>query len=411
MTALRMDKFDWRRRLALLSGFAALLGACGDDSATTAPPNFVINPPPGGGGAPVAVTFTSGLVNPWGMAFLPDARILVTERVGNMRIVSADGKLVSAPLTGVPAVHAVGQGGLLDVAIDPEFDFVTTPWVYWTYAEDGAGGVSGTAVARGRLDVAGNALTNVEVIFRQSPKVTGDGHYGSRLVFVNDANKTLLLTLGERQTDDPANPTNQNAQNPGKHLGKVVRINRDGTVPTDNPFVNVQGYLPEIYSLGHRNPQGAARHPTTGELWLNEHGPQGGDEINRVLAGKNYGWPLRSYGCPYGSTPGPGCQVNGGIHSPNYEEPVSYWVPTSIAPSGMMFYTGTGFPEWQGSLFIGALAGQALWRVTLAGNSETGRQALFTSLGERIRDVRQGPDGWIYLLTDSANGRIVRIER
>jgi glucose/arabinose dehydrogenase len=406
-----MDRIDIERRVALLFGAAALLGACGD-SGTSTPPNFVPNPspPPPGGGAPFAETFTSGLVRPWGMAFLPDARILVTERDGNMRLVSADGQTVSAPLTGLPAVYVSGQGGLLDVAIDPEF--TTTPWVYWTYAE-GDNNLSGTAVARGKLHVAGNALTDVQVIFRQSPKVAGDGHYGSRLVFANDVNKTLFVMLGEREQDDPALPTKANAQNPGKHLGKVVRINRDGTVPADNPFVGVDGYLQEIYSLGHRNPQGAALHPTTGELWLNEHGPQGGDEVNRVLRGKNYGWPLVSYGCPYNSPPGPGCQVNGGIHTPDFEEPVSYWVPTSIAPSGMMFYTGTRFTDlgWQGSVFIGALAGQALWRVALSGNSETGREALFTDLNERIRDVRQGPDGWIYLLTDNADGRIVRIRR
>jgi aldose sugar dehydrogenase len=406
VTAWRMDKFDIERRVALLFGVTALLGACGGDSATTTPPNFSPNPSPGGGGTPFAVTFTSGLVNPWGMAFLPDNRILVTERGGNMRLVSADGLTVSAPLAGLPAVYVSGQGGLLDVAIDP--DFATTPWVYWTYAE-GDSSLSGTAVARGTLDIAGNALTGVQVIFRQSPKVAGDGHYGSRLAFAVD--KTLFVTLGERQTDDPANPTSQNAQNPGKHLGKVVRINRDGSVPLDNPFVGVAGYLPEIYSLGHRNPQGAALHPTTGELWLNEHGPQGGDEVNRVLIGKNYGWPLVSYGCPYGSPVGTACAVGLGIHQPTYEEPLTYWVPTSIAPSGMMFYTGTGFPEWQGSLFVGALAGQALWRLPLVGNSVNGREELFTDLNERIRDVRQGPDGWIYLLTDNADGRIVRIQR
>jgi glucose/arabinose dehydrogenase len=337
------------------------------------------------------------------MAFLPDGRILVTERGGTMRIVSASGSSLGAAMAGVPAVHAAGQGGLLDVAIDP--DFATSPWVYFSYSEDGSGG-SGTAVGRGQLN--GNALTNVQVIFQQSPKVGGDGHYGSRLVFASD--KTLFVTLGERQTDDPANPTNANAQNLAKHLGKVIRINRDGTVPGDNPFVTTSGALPQIYSYGHRNPQGAALHPQTGELWLNEHGPQGGDEINRVLPGRNYGWPLRSYGCPYGSPVGTACQVNGGTHAPNYEEPSAYWVPTSTAPSGMMFYSGSGFPEWQGSLFVGALAGTGIWRFPVSGNTLGAREQLFTSLG-RIRDVRQGPDGWIYLLTDSASGRIVRVQR
>jgi aldose sugar dehydrogenase len=339
------------------------------------------------------------------MAFLPDGRILVTERAGAMRIVSADGSTLSAPLGGVPAVHAAGQGGLLDVAIDP--DFATTPWVYFSYAEAGSGG-SGTAVARGQL--SGNALVNVAVIFRQSPKLdSSSNHYGSRLVFAND--KTLFVTLGERATDNPSSPNADNAQHLGKHLGKVVRIQRDGSVPANNPFVSTAGALPQIYSFGHRNPQGAALNPVSGELWLSEHGPQGGDEINRVLPGANYGWPLRSYGCQYGAPVGTGCQVNGGAHAPAYEEPKATWIPTSTAPSGMLFYTGSRFPEWQGSLFVGALSGRSLWRFPVGGNTLGNREQLFASLGERIRDVRQGPDGWIYLLTDSSSGRIVRIER
>jgi aldose sugar dehydrogenase len=393
-----------RRRLMAGLAAAVLLSACGGDDGPRAPPLPVGPTPPGGGGiAPRAVTVTSGLEHPWGLAFLPDGRMLVTERPGRMRIVSADGAQ-SDPLTGVPAVHAAGQGGLLDVAIDP--DFATTPWVYWSYAEDGAGG-SGTAVARGLLN--GTTLDNVQVIFRQLPKLGGDIHYGSRLVFAND--KTLFVTLGERGTDDPGAPTPDNAQNVLKHLGKVVRINRDGSVPIDNPYFGAANALPQIYSFGHRNPQGAALNPNSGELWLNEHGPQGGDEINRVRAGLNYGWPLKSYGCPYGQPPGLQCQVGGGTHVPNYEEPLDYWVPLSTAPSGMMFYTGTQFPEWQNSVFVGALAGMSLWRFPLIGNAVGAREQLFANLGERIRDVRQGPDGFIYLLTDSANGRIVRIER
>jgi glucose/arabinose dehydrogenase len=229
------------------------------------------------------------------------------------------------------------------------------------------------------------------------------------LVFAGD--KTLYVALGERETDDPAAPTADNAQNLGKHLGKVVRINRDGTVPPTNPYIGVAGARPEIFSLGHRNPQGAALHPGTGELWVAEHGPQGGDEINRVLAQHNYGWPLRSYGCPYGSPVGPGCQVGGGVHLPNFDEPLQTWVPTSTAPSGLMFYTGTRFPEWQNSVFTGSLVDRLLWRLPLQGNALGAREPLFADLAERIRDVRQGPDGWIYLLTDSANGRIVRIQR
>jgi len=394
-----------RRRHVLALAVTVWLAACGGEAGPKAPPLPVgPTPPSGSGTAPKAVTFASGLVNPWGLAFLPDGRVLVTERPGRMRIVGTDGAL-SAPLSGVPAVHAVGQGGLLDVAIDP--DFAVTPWVYFSYAEDGAAGTSGTAVARGQLN--GTSLDSVEVIFRQQPKVAGsDIHYGSRLVFASD--KTLFVTLGERGTDDPSAPTPDNAQSLAKHLGKVVRINRDGTVPSDNPYVGIAGVMPEIWSIGHRNPQGAALNPVTGELWLDEHGPQGGDEVNRIQPTHNYGWPLRSYGCPYGSPVGTACAVGGGTHFPNFDEPLYYWVPISTAPSGMMFYTGSQFPQWQGSVFIGALAGMTLWRFPVIGNSVGAPEALFGSLGERIRDVRQGPDGLIYLLTDNADGRIVRIE-
>jgi glucose/arabinose dehydrogenase len=253
----------------------------------------------------------------------------------------------------------------------------------------------------------GSTLQDVAVIFRQMPKLPGDAHFGSRLAF--RADRTLFVTLGERQRDDPSNPGMQYAQNVASHLGKVVRIQRDGSLPPDNPNLGIGGAQPEIWSLGHRNPQGAAIHPGTGELWLSEHGPQGGDEINRVVAGGNYGWPIRSYGCPYGAPVGDACRVGGGTHAPTYVEPVSYWVPTSIAPSGLMFYTGDRFPEWQGNAFVGALAGQALWRVALNGNTEVARERLFAGLGERIRCVRQGPDGWIYLLTDG--GKLIRIER
>jgi glucose/arabinose dehydrogenase len=330
------------------------------------------------------------------MAFLPDGRILVTLKGGSLVIVGADGKSVSAPLSGVPAVNASGQGGLLDVALDP--DFASTPWVYLSYSESGTGG-SGTAVARGRL--VGNALLDTAVIFRQSPKVSGDGHFGSRLVFRND--KTLFVTLGERQQGSPA-------QDLGKHLGKVVRINRDGTVPAGNPSLGT-GAQPEIWSYGHRNPQGAALHPDTGELWQSEHGPQGGDEINISRAGSNYGWPNVSYGCNYGDPVGDACRIGGGTHAPGYVEPLATWTPTSVAPSGLAFYTGSMFPEWQGNLFMGSLAGTALWRLTLSGNSVTARERLFASLGERIRDVRQGSDGALYLLTDGSGGRILRVAR
>ncbi len=336
------------------------------------------------------------------MAFLPDRRMLVTLKGGSLVIISADGSTVT-PVSGVPAVNSNGQGGLLDVAVDP--DFATTPWVYFSYSENGSGG-SGTAVARAQL--SGNTLQAPTVIFRQQPKVSGDGHYGSRLVFRND--KTLFVTLGERQQGSPA-------QDLGKTLGKVVRIHRDGSIPTDNPSLGA-GALPGIWSLGHRNPQGAALHPTTGELWQSEHGPQGGDEINISRAGQNYGWPNVSYGCnygdPYTGDDNTGCRIGGtgGVHAPTYVEPLTYWVPVSQAPAGLAFYTGSLVPEWQGNLFMGALAGNGVWRLTLSGNTIVAREKLaFAELATRVRDVRQGPDGALYALTDGSGGRIVRIAR
>jgi len=360
-------------------------------------------------------TLTSSLSSPWGMAFLPDGRILVTQRGGSLLILAADGKSVQATVTGVPAVSAAGQGGLLDVVLDPDFE--SDPWIYWTFSETGTGaeaGLKGTAVARGRL--VGTALQNVSVIYRQVPKVAGDGHFGSRLAFRGD--KTLFVTLGERQQDTPGQTTGSRAQDLTMTLGKVVRINRDGTIPTNNPAI--AGARPEIWSLGHRNPQGGAMRPGTDDFWLTEHGAEGGDELNRVVAGGNYGWPVVSYGCNYGQTNYPACRAGGGTHAPAYVEPVSYWVqesptapaPSSIAPAGLHFYTGSGFPEWQGHAFLGALAGTALWRVELSGNTEVAREMIrgpSNSLNERIRDVSQGPDGWIYVLTDS--GKLIRVSR
>ena len=347
-------------------------------------------PAPSPSGPPIATNFTGALAEPWGLAFLPDGRILVTQKGGSLVIVSANGQTVGAPVSGVPAVVASGQGGLLDVALDP--DFGTDPWVYLTFSEAGAGG-TGTAVFRARL--VGNALVGGAVIFQQSPKVSGDAHFGSRLVFRGD--NTLFVTLGERQQGSPA-------QDLTSHLGKVVRINRDGSVPSDNPGLGA-GALPELWSYGHRNPQGAALHPSTGELWMTEHGPQGGDEVNISRAGGNYGWPIKSYGCNYNDPIGSACRIGGGTHAPTYVEPLTFWEPTSIAPSGMCFYTGSMFPEWQGNLFVGALAGQALWRLTLSGDTVAAREALFP--GSRVRAVKQGPDGALYMLTD----RIVRIAR
>ena len=332
---------------------------------------------------------TDALQAPWGMAFLPDKRILVTQKAGTMVLLNPAGTVIETVINGLPPVSSAGQGGLLDVALDPEF--AADPWIYWTYAEPGTGseaGLIGTAVARGRL--TGDTLQDIAVIYRQVPKVSGTGHYGSRLAFRGD--NTLFVTLGERQLGSPA-------QDLSTTLGKVIRINRDGTIPSGNP--GLTGGRPEIWSYGHRNPQGAAIRPGTDELWINEHGPQGGDELNRISAGGNYGWPLVSYGCNYGDPIGDACRIGGGLHAPLYVEPISYWVPVSIAPAGLLFYTGSGFPQWQGHVILGALAGQALWRVQLEGNREVARKQLFAGLGERIRDVEQGPDGWIYLLTDS----------
>jgi glucose/arabinose dehydrogenase len=340
------------------------------------------------------------------MVFLPDGRMLITQKGGSMVVLSADGATKSPPLAGVPAVMSAGQGGLLDVVLDPDFSTPGQNWVYFSYSETGTGG-SGTAVNRGRLDLANGQLLDVSTtpLFRQQPRYSVEGHFGSRLVF--RADKTLFITLGERQQNSPA-------QDLASPLGKVMRINRDGSIPTDNPNMGA-GAHPGIWSYGHRNPQGAALHPTTGELWELEHGPQGGDELNIARAGQNYGWPNVSYGCNYGDSHS-GCEIGGGVHAPQYTEPVSRWpapgTPTpniSIAPSGFIFYTGSGFPEWQGNVLLGALAGEALWRVVLNGNAEFSREQLFHDLRERIRCVRQGPDGWLYFLTDS--GRLYRVDR
>ncbi|WP_457331579.1 PQQ-dependent sugar dehydrogenase [Rhizobacter sp. P5_C2] len=340
------------------------------------------------------VPVASGLQNPWGLAFLPDGRMLVTERPGRMRIVAADGRL-GEPLQGLPAVDARSQGGLLDVALDPKF--ASNGLVYWSYAEAGSRSESdknGTAVARGRLQ--GDRLTEVSVIFRQLPKVKSTAHFGSRLVFGRDGR--LFITLGDRylMRDD--------AQNLGNHLGKVVRIEADGRVPADNPYVKTAGARPELWSIGHRNMQGAALNPWTGALWTHEHGPQGGDEVNLDGAGKNYGWPVISYGCEYGSC----AAIGEGKAKAGMEQPLTTWVP-SIAPSGMAFLTSERYAGWKGSLFVGALAGQMLVRLQLDGDKVVKEERLLTELHERIRDVRQGPDGFLYLLTDNNPGRVLRV--
>jgi glucose/arabinose dehydrogenase len=410
----------------------SLVVACGgsDDAPAPAPvagtpapapaPAPTPAPPPATLSAPTAVTtVATGLDHPWGLAFLPDGRYLVTERAGRLRLVSTTGALTT--VSGLPAVQAAGQGGLLDIALDPAY--ATNRRIYWSYAEAGTGaeaGRSGLAVARGVFDPATASVSSVQVILRQTPKVASDGHFGGRIAFGNDGR--LFVTMGDRQT----NAERVFAQDLSRGNGKVARIHADGTIPSDNPFLATAGARTEFWSYGHRNPQGAAVHPTTGELWSVEHGPQGGDELNVVRAGRNYGWPLISYGCEYGATPATTCTPVGGASSaPNMEQPLTYWVPTSTAPSGLMFYTGTRFTAWTGKLFAGALSGQTLWRFDIdnggtitctprSGQTQAscGEVALVKNLNVRIRDVRQGPQGHVFLLTDQGGNadRLLRLE-
>jgi len=344
------------------------------------------------------VTVAGTFENPWGLAFLPNGKMLVTERPGRLRVVSADGKL-SEPVTGLPPVDARGQGGLLDVAIDPAFP--SNDLIYWSYAEPG-GGENNTAVARGRF-VDGDAprVENVKVIYSQRPSMNSRMHFGSRLVFGRDG--TLYITQGDRSITEGR----MQAQRLDGLLGKIVRLNPDGTIPKDNPFVATAGARAEIWSLGHRNIQAAALHPTTGELWEVEHGTRGGDEINVARKGKDYGWPTIAYGIEYSGTP-----ITGNITAQaGMEQPLYYWDPV-IAPSGMAFYTGNLFPAWKGNLFIGGHGTKDLVRLELNGEKVVGEERLLTDLQpqrEAIRDVRQGPDGAIYLLTDSKEGRLVKL--
>lgn len=339
-----------------------------------------------------AVTVTpvaTGLQHPWGLAFLPDGRMLVTERPGRLRYVSPDGKL-SEPVAGVPAVHAVNQGGLLDVALDP--GFASNATIYLSFAERGEGDENGTAVARARLD--GMQLVDVTVIYRQQPKFASGHHFGSRLVFAKDG--TLFVTQGDR------NKLREGVQDLSTDIGKVVRIRTDGKVPADNPFVGRVGARPEIWSYGHRNIQGAALHPASGELWTHEHGPRGGDEINVTRAGLNYGWPVITYGREYH-----GPAIGEGTAKAGMEQPLHYWVP-SIGPSGMAFHDGNGYPQWKGQLFVGALASKQLVRLELdSGGGVRAEERI--AIGERVRDVRVGPDGALYLLTDEDPGRLLRV--
>ena len=410
------------RNLLLTTALAGVLAACGgtDGAAQPAAPSAPGGEPwetrpanapsqtpafPGQTRAPEisadvayeVVTVAEGLDKPWAIAFLPDGRMLVTEKPGRLRIVTQAGQL-SAPVAGLPEVDARDQGGLLDVVLDP--DYAQNKLIYWSYAEPRGNGTNATAVARGRLVEAGESarVADVQVIFQQNPAMDSTKHYGNRLVF--DREGHLLIALGERSIM----AGRVQAQDMNSALGKVVRINRDGSIPADNPFVGQDGVRPEIFASGVRNVQAAALHPATGALWEIEHGARGGDELNIIEAGKNYGWPTITYGLEYSGQPiGEGLTAKEGL-----EQPVYYWDPV-IGPSGMIFYQGDLFPAWKDSLFVGALRDKQLVRLTLDGDRVVGEDRLLTDLNARIREVEQGPDGAIYVATDSAEGKILKL--
>ena len=339
------------------------------------------------------VVVARGLVHPWSVEPLADGRLLVSERPGRMRIVSAKGDL-GAPLEGVPKVDARGQGGLLDLALSPAFASDRT--IYWSYAEARAGGNS-TTVAKGVLSADEKRIDDVKVIFRAAPTYNGTLHFGGRLAFGPDG--MLYLTTGER-SDAPMRPLAQRLDN---HLGKTLRMKPDGSAPPDNPFVERAGAKPEIWSYGHRNIQ-ASGFDSQGRFWIVEHGTRGGDELNLVRKGANYGWPVQAYGIEYRGVPIEGAQTQ----RPGMEQPVYYWDPV-IAPSGMQFYDGKAFPAWKGNLFVGALRGQALVRLVLRDDRVVGEEHLLHERGQRIRDVREGPDGALYLVTDEDNGELWKL--
>lgn len=338
-------------------------------------------------------TIVQGLEHPWALDFLPGGAMLVTERPGRLRIVDTDGG-ISEPLAGVPEVDNRDQGGLLDVVVAPDFESSRT--ILLGFSEPHDDGTNNTAVARARLSDDARALEDVQVIFSQYPSVESTGHFGSRIVFQDEG--TIWITMGDRQ----GHPVRRNAQDPTNLIGTVARVNTDGSIPEDNPFVGHEEYAPELWSWGHRNIQAADTHPETGELWTVEHGPRGGDELNRTEAGENYGWPTISYGIEYRG----GEVYEGKTEQEGMEQPVYYWDPV-IAPSGMTFYTGKSFPAWQGDLFVGGLRSALVSRLVL----EDGRVAAeeWLEIGHRVRDVVQGPDGDIYLVTDESDGRVMRI--
>lgn len=345
------------------------------------------------------VKLVQGLEHPWSLAFLPDGRMLVTERAGRLRVISADHKLDPRPVAGLPEIVAHGQGGLLDVVLHPQY--AQNGWVYFSFsAPDKAGRDKGwgTALARAKLvsDASGHRLSDVQVLFSMEPKTRAAHHFGGRIVF--DQKGFVYLTLGDRG-DMPR------AQRLDDHAGSVIRLHDDGHVPKDNPFVNRSGAKPEKFTLGNRNMQGAALHPQTGELWTHEHGPQGGDEVNVMRSGRNYGWPVITYGVNYGI----GTRIGEGTAKPGMEQPLHVWVP-SIAPSGMAFYSSDKFPNWKGNILIGALRDEMLVRLELNGEKIMREERMIKGEVGRIRDVRVGPDGFVYLLTDEREGVVVRLE-
>ena len=386
-----------RRPTRVLAVALATLAACRSSTAAdqqpAAPGAAQRSPTPASTAGVVGTeTVARGLEHPWALAFLPDGRMLVTERPGRLRVVTAAGA-VSAPVAGVPAVFAGGQCGLLDVALDPAF--AVNRLVYLSYAEPGAGGTAGTAVARGRLREDAAALTDVRVVYRQEPKVESSAHFGSRLLFGRDG--MLYVTQGDRAS------FSQQAQELGSLIGKIVRLRPDGTVPDDNPFVGRAGARAEIFSYGHRNVQAAALDPATGRLWTVEHGARGGDELNAPEAGKNYGWPVITYGVDYSGAP-----IGEGTTRPGMEQPVYYWDPV-IAPSGAAFVTGDRYPGWRGSLVVGGLGRQVLVRLDLQGGRVVREERHLHDLGQRIRDVQEGPDGYLYVVTDASAGQVARV--
>ena len=368
-----------------VSAMAGVLAGCSDPSGAQAPGEAIRSDQATFRVVPVA----TGLEHPWGMVFLPDESILVTERPGRLRIVR-DGALDPEPIDGVPEVYASGQGGLLDVALDP--GFASNRAIYISYAAVGDGGNS-TRVARARL--GDGRLEDLAVIFTAEPLVPSSKHFGSRLAF--DPQGFLFITVGERGQGE-------RAQDLGDHNGSVIRLHPDGSVPADNPFVGDAGARPEIFSYGHRNAQGLAIHPETGIPWLQEHGARGGDEVNVVRPGANDGWPVITYGIDYSGAP-----IGEGTHKEGMAQPIHYWVP-SIAPSGMAFYDGEAFPEWQGDLFVGALRSELLARLELDGERVVAEERLLEDALGRIRDVEVGPDGYLYLLTDESDGGLYRLE-